>query len=425
MVSKNYSDIYNLIVELYPICRSITGNGLRQTLKIIKKQIPISIHEIPTGTKVFDWTIPKEWNIQEAYIEKLSGEKVIDFKNSNLHVVNYSSPINEIMKFNELKKHLFTIPEHPNWIPYRTTYYKKDWGFCLSHNDFLKMQDNEYKVVIDSELSDGTLTYGEFYKSGIEKTEVLFSTHVCHPSMCNDNLSGISVLTNVAKYLQNIDTKYSYRLLFIPATIGAITWLSINEKRLKNIKYGLVLALLGDDGKFNYKKSRDENAIINKIVQYLLDKAQYESNVHKFTPYGYDERQFCSPGINLPIGSLMRTPNKQFPEYHTSADNLEFIKDKNLNESENLLENIINTIENNNKYLNLFPKCEPQLGKRGLYNSVAGNIKDIELSMLWILNYSDGENDLIDISIKSGIDLSFLNTAANLLEKHKIIKKLN
>jgi len=418
------NEIYSFIEELFPICRSITGNGTRETLRKIQQIIPIQIKEVLSGTKVFDWEIPKEWNVKEAYIKTSLGEKVVDFKNSNLHLVNYSIPIHKKISLTELKPHLYSLPEKPNWIPYKTSYYKKDWGFCLSHKTLESLKEDIYEVVINSELTNGALSFGELYLRGEVEDEVLISTHICHPSMCNDNLSGISVNTFLAQYLNKIQHKYSYRFLFIPATIGAITWLSQNESILKNIKYGIVTALLGDNGKFIYKKSRNGNSEIDRIFDYTFSNSEYENELREFTPYGYDERQFCSPGINLPMGRFTRTPNQEFLEYHTSADNLDFISAKNLYESYSMLKEIIQIIENNRIYENLNPKCEPQLGKRGIYNSVAGDIKEIELAMLWVLNYSDGTNDLISIAKKSKIDFKVMIKATEILIKHNLLKKL-
>ena len=417
------NEIYSFIKELFPLCRSITGEGTSKTLQKIQKKIPIEIKEIPSGTKVFDWEVPKEWNIRDAYIKSSDGKKIVDFQQSNLHVINYSSPVQKELSLNQLKPHLHSIPDYPEWIPYKTTYYKEDWGFCLSHNLLQSLRDDNYKVVIDSEIQDGYLNYGELYIPGKTKEEILISTHICHPSMCNDNLSGISVNTFLARNVLKKENYYSYRFLFIPATIGAIAWLALNEDKLKFIKYGVVTALLGDQGEFNYKKSKAENSSINRIFEFLLSDKKYYGNIREFEPYGYDERQFCSPGINLPVGRLTRTPNKEFPEYHTSADNLDFIKSEKLFESYKLLVESLQLIEDNKYFINQNPKCEPQLGKRGIYNSVAGNIKEIELAMLWVLNYSDGENDLLEISKKSKIKFEIIKKATDILLEHKLIKE--
>ena len=421
-IESNENKLYNFIERLYPICRSITGNGVRQTLNFIKEIIPLEITEVPTGTKVFDWTVPKEWNINDAYILNNNGEKIIDFKKSNLHVVNYSIPIDKEITFVELEQHIFTLPDHPSWIPYRTTYYKENWGFCMSQNQFLALKNENYQVVIDSTLESGNLTYGEFYLPGKLKDEVLISTHICHPSMCNDNLSGISVTTYLANYLKNKNLKYSYRFIFAPATIGAITWLAENEENVKNIKFGLTAALLGDEGGFTYKRSRMGNAEIDKIVSYILKSEVENFQIVDFTPYGYDERQYCSPGFNLPVGRLTRTPNGEFPEYHTSADNLEFVKPDKLGESFELYKKIIEIIEQDQTYVNLSPKGEPQLGKRGLYNSVAGNIKEYELALLWVLNMSDGNNSLMDITEKSNLPFSIIYKASQDLLDVNLLK---
>lgn len=317
--------IYELIAELYPICRSITGNGVRETLRRLQRFIPLTIQEVPTGTSVFDWTIPPEWNIRDAYVKNSRGERVIDFRQSNLHVINYSIPVKAKIGLDELKAHLFTLPDRPDWIPYRTSYYKRSWGFCLSHNQFLALPEDEYEVCIDSTLEDGHLTYGEFYLAGETTDEILLSAHVCHPSLANDNLSGIAVTTFLANLLSQTSHRYSYRFLFTPGTIGAITWLSRNEATAPRIKHGLVLAGVGDVGSLSYKKSRRGDAEIDRICSCVLGQFEPNSKILEFSPYGYDERQYCSPGFNLPVGRLSRTPHGTFPEYHTSADNLGFI----------------------------------------------------------------------------------------------------
>lgn len=410
-------EIYQLICQLYPICRSITGNGVRETLKILQQHIPLKIHEIPTGTQVFDWTVPKEWNIKDAYIKNSQDAKIIDFSNSNLHVVNYSIPVHKKLSFKELQSHLFTIPEYPDWIPYKTSYYQETWGFCLSYNQYLALQDEEYEVCIDSSLEPGHLTYGEYYIPGKSTDEVLISCHVCHPSLCNDNLSGIAIAVFLAKHISQIAPYYSYRFLFIPGTIGSITWLAVNEAKVDKIKHGLVLTCLGDSGNFTYKKSRRGDTEIDQIVAYVLKNSNQDYEIIDFFPYGYDERQYCSPGFNLAIGCLMRSPHGSFPEYHTSADNLKFIQPQYLAESFSQCMSVLHILDNNKIYLNQNPKCEPQLGKRGLYRTVGGH-KDSglnEMAILWVLNLSDGHHTLLDIAQKSRMAFDKIKYAADAL----------
>jgi aminopeptidase-like protein len=422
-------EMYQLMSELYPICRSITGNGVRETLKILKKHIPLTVHEVPTGTKVFDWTIPKEWNIKDAYIKDSKGVKVIDFKKSNLHVLNYSLPIKKKVSLRELKEHLFTLPQYPDWIPYKTSYYNENWGFCLSHNQFLELKDEEYEVFIDSSLEKGHLTYGEYYIEGEKTDEVLISCHMCHPSLCNDNLSGIVVTAFLAKYLGKISSRYSYRFLYIPATIGAITWLALNESKVSRIKHGIVTPNLGDSGKFTYKKSRQGNTEIDQAVIHVLKNSGKDYQIIDFFPYGYDERQYCSPGFNLPVGCLMRSPNNCYPEYHTSADNLDFVKPQFLTESFLKYLLVLNVLENNKTYLNQNPKCETQLGKRGLYKTVTGTVtghestKGFQLAMLWVLNLSDGKHSLLDISDRSGLEFGLIKDASDILFKNDLLNE--
>ena len=420
-------NIYSLISDLYPICRSITGEGFRESLRIINKQIPLEIHEVPSGTQVFDWTIPKEWNIRDAYVKNQKGEKVIDFKQSNLHILNYSLPIHAKMSLAKLKDHLYSLPDQPDLIPYRTSYYAENWGFCLSHNDLWRLEDGEYEVYIDSSLEAGSLTYGEYYIQGEIEDEILISCHSCHPSLCNDNLSGIGCATYLAKQLSTRTNRYSYRFLFIPGTIGSISWLALNENRVAKIKHGLVVACVGDPGNFTYKKSRRGDAEIDQAVLHVLKQSGQEYAVQEFSPYGYDERQYCSPGFNLPVGSLTRTPHGRYPEYHTSADNLDFVQPEYLADSFKQYMAVIEILENNKTYLNTNPKGEPQLGKRGLYG-VFGGKKDAssyELAMLWTLNYSDGKHSLLDIAERSGFDFEVIHAAAQALIEHHLLIEIN
>jgi aminopeptidase-like protein len=364
---------YRTVEALYPICRSITGDGLRQSLRLLQRAVPLELHEVPTGTRVFDWTVPNEWNIRDAYIKDATGQRVVDFQRCNLHVLNYSIPIHRKMALTELRPHLFTLPETPDWIPYRTSYYRETWGFCLSQQQLERMKDQEYEVRIDSTLEPGQLTYGEYRVQGATDDEVLISCHSCHPSLCNDNLSGMATAARLAHLLQGISLRYSYRFLWIPGTIGSITWLAGNEPILPRIKHGLVLSCLGDAGPFTYKRSRRGDAEVDRAVEDVLRHNGQGFQVLEFTPYGYDERQYCSPGINLPIGCFMRTPNGGYPQYHTSADDLTLVTASSLGESLHQLLQVVRVLEENARYRNLKPKCEPQLGRRGLYREMGGN----------------------------------------------------
>jgi len=418
-------NMYELITELYPLCRSITGDGLRTTLNILKKHIPLDVHEVPTGTPVFDWTVPKEWNIRDAYVKNSQGERIIDFNRSNLHVVGYSTPLRKTVQLEELRAHLHTLPDRPEWIPYRTSYYQENWGFCLSHQQFLELADDEYEVCIDASLEDGHLTYGEYYLPGETRDEVLLSCHVCHPSLCNDNLSGIVLVAFLAKYLSTFSRRYSYRFLFIPGTIGSITWLCLNEAQVTNIKHGFVVAGVGDAGNFTYKKSRRGDAEIDRVFSHVLKHSRSEYAIIDFFPYGYDERQFCSPAFNLPVGCLMRTPHDQYPEYHTSADNLNFVHSLALTDSFTKCIAVVDVLENNKTYVNQNPKCEPRLGKRGLYRAVGGQTEGIvdELTMLWVLNLSDGHYSLLDIAERSGGRFESIKKAADMLLEHQLLRE--
>ena len=419
------TQMYQLVSELYPICRSITGNGVRETLNKIKSIIPLEVKEVPSGTRVFDWEVPKEWNIADAWIKNSKGEKIVDFQKSNLHVLNYSAPIRKKVDLNELKAHLFTLLDHPDWIPYRTSYYQENWGFCIPHSQFAGLKDESYDVLIDSSLTDGSLTFGEFYLKGKSSDEVLISTHICHPSLCNDNLSGIALSAILGRHLSTLSLKYSYRLLFIPGTIGSITWLSLNKQGASKIKHGLVVACVGDSGNFTYKKTRIGSAEIDQIVTYALKNSAKDFNVIDFFPYGYDERQYCSPGFNLPVGCLMRTPHGEYPEYHTSADNLQFVNPESLGNSLALLLDVLTIVEQNKKYMNQNPLCEPQLGRRGLYQQIGGHAdsKKFQLALLWALSLSDGQNSLLDISMRSGINFGLISEAADILvEKGLLIE---
>jgi aminopeptidase-like protein len=408
--------LHQFAAQLYPICRSITGDGLRRTLAMIADRIPLKISEVATGTAVFDWAVPKEWNIRDAYIKDSAGRRVVDFRENNLHVLNYSTPIHTTLPLSKLKEHLFTLPEHPDRIPYRTSYYRPEWGFCLTYKQMLALDEGAYEICIDTTVEDGSLTYGESYLPGQSSEEVLISVHACHPSLANDNLSGLTVATSLAELLANIDRRYSYRFLFIPGTIGAITWLAQNTEASRRVRHGLVLTCVGDAGGFHYKRSRRGDAEIDRAAAHVLRHCEEPAEVLDFSPYGYDERQYCSPGFNLPVGCLMRSVWGTFSEYHTSADNLDFIQPDSLARSLRACVAIVNVLENNRRYVNQSPYCEPQLGKRDLYRSTGGDSIGIEINArLWVLNFSDGNHSLLDVAERSNIPFFIISEAARLL----------
>jgi aminopeptidase-like protein len=411
--------MHALATKLYPLCRSITGNGVRQTLAILNEAVPLTFSEVPTGTQVLDWTVPKEWNIRDAYIKDASGKRLVDFKASNLHVVGYSIPVKCSLSLAELRPRLYSLPDKPDLIPYRNSFYKEDWGFCLTDNQLKRLPEGQYEVCIDSTLSDGSLTYGEITLAGSSDEEILISCHICHPSLANDNLSGIAVAHHLAQFLAKVPHRYTYRILFLPVTIGAITWLSRNENNLAKIRHGLVLSLLGDSGPLTYKRSRIGDAAVDRAVAHVFKHAGKGGKLEDFIPYGYDERQFCSPGFNLPVGCLMRTSYGRFPEYHTSGDNLDFIKAEYLEDSLATCLAILEILENDSVYLNLNPKGEPQLGRRGLYRAMADR-KDgdwNEMSMLWTLNLGDGKHSLLDIAERSGLPFAKILKATQALQE--------
>ena len=420
---------YAIVESLYPFCRSITGNGLRRSLGLLQETVPLELHEVPSGTQVFDWTVPKEWNIRDAYIKSSAGERLIDFQQNNLHVLNYSVPVRRTISGTELESHLFSLPESPDWIPYRTSYYEETWGFCLSQRQREGLDADDYEICIDSTLEPGHLTYGEYRLKGSTDDEVLISSHSCHPSLCNDNLSGMATAARLARLLSCVTSlRYSYRFLWIPGTIGSITWLARNEQILPRIKHGLVLSCVGDAGSFTYKRSRRGDAEVDRAVEHVLRHSKHDFRALDFTPYGYDERQYCSPGINLPVGCFMRTQNGHYPQYHTSADNLSLVTSSSLAESLLQLLRVIQVFEENHPYLNLNPKCEPQLGRRGLYRQMGG-IKDAaaakEMAMLWILNLSDGRHDLLDIAERSGVPFEQISRAADALQSAGLLEAIS
>jgi aminopeptidase-like protein len=411
--------------ELYPICRSITGDGLRQTLRSIQTRIPLELREVPSGTKVLDWTVPLEWNIRDAFVANERGERVIDFQRHNLHVVNYSEPVRKRMTLAELRPHLHCLPAHPDWIPYRTSYYERTWGFCLSANALAALPDGEYDVCVDSSLTEGALSYAELLLPGELEAEILISAHACHPSLSDDNLSGIAVAVALAQELgKRAVRRHSFRFLFAPGTIGAITWLAQNRQTATRVRHGLTLTCLGDSQPFTYKRTVSGQASVDRAAARALARSASAHQLIDFFPYGYDERQYNSPGFRLPVGSLMRGRHGQFPEYHTSGDNPDFTSGQHMLESLGVLRAIVDELESDIRYRNLEPYGEPQLGSRGLYRALGGTtIPNLQFAMLWVLNLSDGEHGLLDIAERAKLDLATIREAASLLESHGLLAR--
>lgn len=410
--------MHAFVAELYPICRSITGPGVRETLARIDTRLPLTVTEVPSGTAAFDWIVPKEWTIEDAWIKDESGVRIVDFQKSNLSVVNYSTPVRARMSLEALRPHLHSLPDFPDRTPYRTTYYAENWGFCLPHALLETLGPGPYDVCIKSSLKNGALSYGEAVRPGETADEILISTHICHPSLCNDNLSGIAVASFLGERLAKMRLRHTVRLLFIPGTIGSITWLSRNEARAARIKHGLVLTGIGDAASFTYKKSRRGDAPIDRAAAHVLRHADPATRILEFSPYGYDERQYCSPGFNLPVGCLMRSPWGSYDRYHTSADDLDFVKPESLSGSLAAIEAIIHVLDRDMRYLNTNPKGEPRLGKRGLYRTTGGAASGPpvdEMALLWTLNLSDGEWSLLQIAERAGYSFADIERAAELL----------
>jgi aminopeptidase-like protein len=411
------AELMALAARLYPICRSITGAGLRQTLRILAESVPLQLVETPSGTAVFDWEVPLEWNIESARLRAPDGSTVADFAVHNLHVVNYSEPVSAVLPLEELKMRLHINNRNPDWIPYRTSYYQRSWGFCLRERDLRNLRPGGYFAEVRSTLQPGSLTYGELLLPGARGAEVLVFTHACHPSLANDNVSGLVIATALAQWLADRPRRYSWRFVFAPGTIGSLCWLRNNEAGLGRIEHGLVLGLLGDSAPWTYKRSRRGDAAVDALVPHVLAGLDPSTRVIDFEPYGYDERQLCSPGFNLPVGRLTRAVNDGYDEYHSSADDLSLISAAALGRSLMACQAIVEVIEGNRRYVNLHPKGEPRLGKRGLYGSLGGESPaDIERAMLWVLSQSDGERSLLDIAQRSGLAFETIRNAGGALE---------
>ncbi len=425
--SKVKEEMYELCERLFPICRSITGDGVRKTLQMLVEVYgnEINIHEVPTGTKVFDWTVPKEWNIKEAYIENSKGQRVIDFKNNNLHVVGYSLPVDKFVDLQKLKSVVYTQPDQPDAIPYVTSYYKERYGFCMSQNQLDKLPEDTYHIVIDSELKEGSLTYGEIIIPGDTKEEVFLSTYICHPSMANNELSGPAIATFLAKWLNSLaKRRYTYRIIFIPETIGAITYLNKNLQHLKeHVIAGFNLSCVGDNRTFSYVESRYGDTLADKAAKNVLSFYYPDYKTYSFLKRGSDERQYNAPGVDLPVCAICRSKYGEYPEYHTSKDNLELISPEGLLGAYEVYQQCILSLENNYSYkINVL--CEPQLGKRGLYptTSQKGTYDAVKV-MIDFIAYADGSNDLIDISNIIGVPVNELLTVIEKLEKVDLLTR--
>ena len=420
--------MYDLMKELFPLTRSITGNGIRDSLNIINKHIPLEISEVPTGTQAFDWTVPKEWNIKDAYIEDNKGKVIVDYKSNNLHVVSYSTPVDEIIDLKELEKHLYSIEDKPDAIPYVTSYYKERWGFCLSDNQRKQLKEGNYRVFIDSELKEGSLSYGELILPGKNENEIFLSTYLCHPSMANNELSGPVVLVQLVKWLMSEPRRFTYRIVFSPEIIGSIVYLSKNIKQMKEkIIAGLNFSCLGVGDEFSFMPSRYGNTLADKVALATLKYSNFKYIKHSFLERGSDERNYCAAGVDLPFVSIMRKKYGHYPEYHTHLDNLNLIKPKILFESLKMIKDCVENFENNKLY-----KCsvigEPQLGKRKLYpNSTISSEKtrDEIMDYLNVVSYSDGSNDLIDLCEILNINPKKLLPIINTLIAHGLLEEYN
>ena len=412
--------------EILPICRSITGNGVRATLDILGREAPLERVEVASGTPVFDWEVPREWNVREAYVVGPDGQRVVDVRRHSLHLLNYSVPVRATMSLAELRPHLYSLPDHPDWIPYRTSYWREHWGFCLPHRQLAMLPEGQYEVVIDSSLEPGSLTYAECRIPGELPDEFLVSTHVCHPGLANDNASGMAIAALLASELGRARPRLSYRVLFTPVTIGSMTWLMRNESAARALRGGLVIGLLGGPGSLTYKRSRRGNTEVDHIAAAAVRDLDPAARVVEFSPYGYDERQYCSPGFDLAVGRLTRAPHGEYAEYHTSADDLDLIDVGALAQSIQAVARILARVDGNHRLRSRVPNGEPRLGKRGLFRSTGGtNPQDFEYALLWILNQADGTHGLNDIGAASGLTDDVLRQAGEALLDAKLIDDID
>ena len=415
-------ELVELMRELFPIPRSLTGNGVRDTLARLARDVPLELIETPSGTQIFDWTVPREWNLRGAWIDGPRGERVLDVADSPLHVLGYSQPVDAVLALDELRGHVFTHRDDPDLVPYRTSYWKEQWGFCMSRRQLEALEDENYRVVIDASLEDGSLTSGEVNIPGATEAEFLLSTYVCHPALANDNLSGIVVLWALARTLGQQRLTHTYRLLWSPGTLGPLCWLSRNLETLARVEHGLVVSCVGDPGPLRYKRSRRGDAAVDRVAAYVL-AGEPGSIVTEWQPSGGDERQYCSPGFDLPVGTLSRTPHGLFPQYHSSADDLTLVTPEALASSFRTALTIIDLVETNGRYRNRSPYGEPQLGRRGLYQSVPDGTNP-ETAFLWLLNLSDGGHDLLEIAERAGLPFETIRDAAAVLAQHELLEEL-
>jgi aminopeptidase-like protein len=412
------ADALELMRRLFPLNRSLTGAGVRATFDVLAEHVPLVRSEVASGTQIFDWTVPDEWNLREAYVVGPDGTRVIDVARSTLHVVGYSEPVRARMPLEQLRERLHTLPDQPGVIPYRTSYYARTWGFCLTHEQLLTLEDGEYEVVIDATLAPGHLGFAEVVLEGASDEEVLVSTYVCHPSLANDNLSGIAVSTMLARALAGRSLRHTYRFVYAPGTIGPLAWLHANRDRLDRVRHGLSVACIGDAGGLTYKRSRRGDAAIDRAVEVVLRDSGAPHRVLDFDPWGGDERQFCAPGFDLPLGCLMRTPHGEFAGYHTSADSLDRIEASSLAGAVRTGLDVVEVLESDRVCTNLSPYGEPQLGRRGLFRSSGGAVAtpDDERALLWVLNQCDGGPTLVDVAARSGLAYATIRRAADRLE---------
>jgi len=409
------TEIYDLASRLYPINRSLTGDGVRESLRLLQSIVPIEIKEVPSGTPILDWTVPPEWSLREAHITDATGNRIVDLVDHSLHVVGYSMPVNRMMSLAELRPHLHTLPEKPDLIPYRTSYYREAWGFCIQQRRLDAMAEGDYRVVIDSTLDpNGSLSYGELLLPGETKDEVLLSAHVCHPSLANDNCSGLALLAWLARHIASRRTRLSYRILMAPGTVGSISWLALNKDRIARIKHGLIVSNVGDAGGPTYKRSRRGQAPIDRAAALVLKDAEGAPRILDFSPYGYDERQYCSPGFDLAVGSFQRSRWGEYAAYHTSADNLDFIDGTHLEDSLRLIARMLDMIDADIAWKSTMPYGEPQLGRRGLYDDAQGRPlpEGVRMALLWVLNLADGQHGLMDMTERSGLPFQAIRAAA-------------